>query len=153
QQRGYSLGAADYILKPFGRDELLERLANFGFTAAMHSQAVKALIVLDDAQLMKTVAGMLEDAGFRTLLAKGARDGLALAAAARPDVILLNLVMHEMSGFEVMRRLRANPGTKEIPVFVVTARSFDETDKLALHSLAVEIIEKAAFSTEELLEE
>ena len=153
QQRGYSLGAADYVLKPFSRDDLLQRLASFGFSATIRAQAIKALLVVDDSELMTSVAGMLESAGFHTLRAQGPRDGLALAVDARPDVILLNLVMPEMSAFEMMRRLKANQWTKEIPVFVVTARSLDEADKLALHSLAIEVIEKAAFSTEDLLGE
>jgi CheY-like chemotaxis protein len=153
QQRGYSLGAADYILKPFSRDDLLRRLASFGLTATIRAQAVKALVVVDDPQLMATVSGMLDSAGFQTLRAEGPRDGLALAVDTRPDVILLNLVMQEMSGFELMRRLRANQETKEIPVFVVTAGALDDADKLALHSLAVEVVEQAAFSAEELLEE
>jgi CheY-like chemotaxis protein/anti-sigma regulatory factor (Ser/Thr protein kinase) len=153
QQRGYSLGAADYILKPFSRDDLLQRLASFGFTATIRAKAVRALVVFDDPELMNTVAGMLEGAGFQTLRAQGARDGLALAVDARPDVILLTLLLQEMSGFAVMRRLKANRWTKEIPVFVVTARSLDEADKLALHSLAIQVIEKGSFSTEDLLGE
>jgi signal transduction histidine kinase/CheY-like chemotaxis protein len=153
QQRGYSLGAADYILKPFSRDDLLQRLASFGLTAAIRAHAVKALVVVEDPELMDTVAGMLEGAEFHTLRSQGPRDALALAIDARPDVIVLNLVMHEMSGFEVMRQLRANRWTKEIPVFIVTARSLDEADKLALHGLAIEIIEQGAFSTEDLLEQ
>jgi len=153
QQRGYSLGAADYILKPFSREDLLQRLASFGFSATIRAQALKALLVVDDPELMTTVSGMLESAGFHTLRAEGPRDGLARALNDRPDVILLNLVMHDMSGFEMMRRVRANEWTKDIPVFVVTARTLDEADKRALQSLAVEVIEKAAFSTEELLDE
>jgi len=152
-QRGYSLGAADYILKPFDREDLLRRLARQGLIASAQIDEVKALVVSDERGFMERLAGALEAAGFRTLRAYGGHEGLALAIEERPDFILVNLLMHEMTGFEVMHRLRGHPATKDIPIFVVTDADLDAEERGRLNELAAAVISNARFSTEELLEE
>jgi two-component system response regulator PrrA len=82
------------------------------------------LIVDDDAVLRRSLARALRLAGFRTDVAEGGRDALARIAAGRPDVVVLDVSMPDLSGTEVCRRLRA--GGNEVPVVMLSA--LDEAD-------------------------
>jgi signal transduction histidine kinase/CheY-like chemotaxis protein len=152
-QRGYSLGAADYILKPFERDDLLRRLARLGLSTNLPVNEGKVLVVSDDEGFMERLTAMLEGAGFRTLQGHGGHAGLALAIEERPHVVLVNLLMHEMTGFEFMHRFRGQPVTKDIPIFVVTDADLDAEKRGQLNERAAAVIQNARFSTDALLEE
>jgi len=152
-RRGFSLGAADYILKPFDREDLLRRLGRYSFTTKVHGRPVKVLIVDDDPLAVEMLAGMLKPAGFGILKAFDGRQGIELAMEHRPDLIVLDLLMPDVSGFEVVQRLKADPRTKEIPVFVVTVKDLTPEDKQRLNSLVAAVMPKGAFAKEEFLEE
>jgi CheY-like chemotaxis protein len=83
---------------------------------------VQILLIDDDPVVVETLASILEPIGFRICKAYGSRQGLELAIAQQPDLIVLDLVMPELSSFEVVQRLQQQPHTREIPVFVVTAK-------------------------------
>jgi len=84
------------------------------------------LIVDDMPQNLQLLGSMLEKAGYETVFASSGAEALALAAAAAPDLILLDVMMPEMDGYEVCRRLKAGPATREIPVIFLTARTESE---------------------------
>jgi signal transduction histidine kinase/DNA-binding response OmpR family regulator len=152
-ERGFSLGAADYILKPFDRDDFLRRLGRYSFTTKVQLEPVKILIIDDDPLAVDALAGMLEPAGFEIFKAYGGQEGLELAAKQQPNLILLDLLMPEISGFEVVQRLKEHPQTKGIPIFVVTLKDLTTEDKQKLNSLVAAVMPKGAFSRERLLEE
>jgi CheY-like chemotaxis protein len=152
-ERGFSLGAADYILKPFDREDFLRRLSRYGFTAKHLGAPVRALIIDDDPLAVEGLVGVLAPAGFSIAKAYGGRQGLEIALAERPDLIVLDLVMPEISGFEVAQRLKEHPDTKEIPIFVVSVKDLTEEDKQKLNSLVAAVMPKGTFSGEELLAE
>ena len=79
------------------------------------------LIVDDDASLRKIVAFRLKQVGYRVLAAESGEEGLAIAEAERPDLILLDIMMPKMKGRDVCARLKANPKTQHIPVIFLTA--------------------------------
>jgi len=79
------------------------------------------LVVDDDQQNLELVQAYLEDVECETLAARDGIEALESVARAKPDLILLDVMMPKMSGFEVCRRLKNNPATSDIPVIMVTA--------------------------------
>lgn len=82
----------------------------------------KVLIVDDDQENLSLVADMLR-ADFQPLMAGSGRDGILSAVREQPDLILLDVNMPEMDGFEVCKRLREQPGTRQIPIIMLTTAS------------------------------
>jgi CheY-like chemotaxis protein len=128
-------------------------LGRHSFTTRVRVAPVQILIIDDDPVAVETLAGILEPVGFRICKAYGGQQGLELAVAQHPDLIVLDLLMPEISGFEVVQRLKAQPQTQEIPVFVVTAKDSLMEEKQELNSLVAAVMLKEAFSKEAFLEE
>ena len=87
------------------------------------------LIVDDSPTDVKVLSGMLERAGHRVTSAASAEAGIDLAKAARPDLILMDVIMPGMNGFQATRSLSRDPDTSEIPVIIVTTKGM-ETDRV-----------------------
>jgi two-component system cell cycle response regulator DivK len=79
------------------------------------------LIIEDNPRNLKLVRDLLEHAGYRTLEATTAEDGLTLTRAHRPDLVLMDVQLPGMDGVQALERLRADPATNGIPVVAVTA--------------------------------
>ncbi|OLC52143.1 MAG: two-component system response regulator [Chloroflexi bacterium 13_1_40CM_4_68_4] len=84
------------------------------------------LIVEDNEKNMKLARDVLQFKGFRTLSAASAEDGIALASAEHPDLILMDIQLPGMDGIAALRRLRTNPDTAKIPVIAFTASVMKE---------------------------
>lgn len=83
----------------------------------------RILIIEDDSASRELVKYLLEASGYVTLDAEEGRRGLELALQANPDLVICDLQMPEMNGYEVMRQLRENPGWRRVPLIAVTAFS------------------------------
>lgn len=114
----------------------------------------KILLIEDDGFLASIYARAFEQSGFEVSFAGGGADGLKLAAKDVPDLVVLDLNMMPMDGFEVLERLKADDATKKIPVFILTnlATKEDVDRCLALgavgyaikaHTLPHEVVKKA----------
>jgi signal transduction histidine kinase/CheY-like chemotaxis protein len=152
-EQGFSLGASEYLLKPFDRDDLLNRLRSYSLATSSLSTPAKILIIDDDPLAVETLAGMLEPEGFNVKKAYGGQQGLAIALEERPDLMVVDLLMPDMSGFEVVQRLKEQPQTKEIPVFIVTVKDLTSDDKQRLNNMAAAVMRKGAFAREAFLQE
>ena len=86
----------------------------------------KVLCIDDDCLLLGLVKDAIETQGFEALTATDGPSGLALAKAQRPDVILVDVMMPKMSGFEVCQHLRADPKTRGTPIIIITAMADPE---------------------------
>jgi CheY-like chemotaxis protein len=84
-----------------------------------------ALIVDDDPEIIKTTRWMLESGGFVVEAATSGHEALASLRARRPTILLLDVMMPEMSGFDVLKTIRSEPSTAKLPVILVTAKSAD----------------------------
>ncbi|MBI4247602.1 MAG: response regulator [Candidatus Rokubacteria bacterium] len=149
KNKGYSLGAADYLIKPVDRDRLtgiLRKLCGGG-------GGRRVLLVEDDEATRATIREALERDGWSVAPAENGRIGLARLAEGVPDVILLDLMMPEMDGFEFMAELRSTPAWRHIPVLVVTARDLSEEDRRRLNGGVERIIQKGAYDRDTLLRE
>ena len=100
------------------------------------------LIVDDSPTELHLFQNMLEKAGYETLVADSGEEGIKTAASARPDCILMDVVMPGMNGFQATRKLTKDPKTADIPVIMVTTKD-QETDKIwGMRQGAVEYIVK-----------
>jgi len=87
---------------------------------------MSTILVVDDESTIRDLAQMiLEDAGYRVVLAQNGKEALQKIQAEAPDLVLLDMVMPEMSGLEVCKRLKSDPKTKLIPVVMFTVLGRD----------------------------
>lgn len=93
---------------------------------------MKLLIVDDEPENIELLTRRLTRRGFTVISATTAEDGIAKAAAERPDVILMDIKMPVVDGFEATRRLKANDATKAIPVIALTAHAMQEDRDVAM---------------------
>jgi len=150
--RGLALGARRVLQKPFAREELVAALA--GLVDARPDGKLACVLVVDDnVQAVELVATALEAKGYRVLRAYGGAEAIEVARRARPDLVILDLMMPEVSGFEVARALRDSEQTARIPILVLTAKDLTAEDRARLNGDVSAILAKASFSTSELLTE
>ncbi len=110
------------------------------------------LFIEDESALHKTFGDLLTKEGYEMISALDGEAGLRLAKTKKPDLILLDLILPKMDGFEVLKELKADSGTKEIPVIVLTnLEEIADIDK-AIELGASTYLVKAQYSLEEVLE-
>jgi signal transduction histidine kinase/CheY-like chemotaxis protein len=147
--RGYSLGATDYMVKPIDR----ERLAAVLKTLCGNRSAPHALVVDDDPTVRAVVSQTLERAGWSIAEAENGRIALQRVAARRPDVIVLDLLMPELNGFEFLAALRRDPAWRSVPVVVLTSMDLTAEDRRILNGSVERILQKGAWERDQLLAE
>lgn len=144
---GYALGISDYLIKPFDRDRLLTVLQKY---RTPHTPR-RALIVDDDANMRKLLRRMLEKKGWKVEEAGNGRIALESISKARPVVILLDLMMPEMDGFQFIDELHKQKAWRSIPVVVITGKDTTAEDRRRLEERVEKILKKGEYSMEELL--
>jgi len=148
KKRGYSLGAAEYMVKPIDRKRLVSALRSI-----CHPGARNILVVDDDDALRASVVRTLSDNGWNVSEAANGKAALLVLGDARPDAIVLDLMMPEMDGFEFLAAIRARAEWLTIPVIVVTAKDLTDEDRRCLSGGVEHIFQKSARSREEFLGE
>jgi len=147
QRRGIALGAAGYLTKPIDRERLIEIVSQLRVAGAPG----RVLVVEDDEdqrQLLRTILGAR---GWSVREAANGRLALDAIRAELPDLILLDLMMPEMDGFELVAALQANAAWRAIPVVVVTALDLTAEDRQRLNGGVEHILSKHAFPPAELM--
>lgn len=148
---GFTLGASDFITKPIDNQRLSRLLSKYQKRKAKNPLPQKILIVEDDAMLREMLRRMLDVANWGTIEAENGRKALDLLRSQIPDLILLDLMLPEMDGFEFLQQLRQNPEWRSIPVIVVTAMELTTADIDRLDGCVSQILQKGAYSRDELL--
>jgi CheY-like chemotaxis protein len=138
-----SLGAVDYFLKPVRPEALLARLGQYTFTTKVKHRTVKVLAIDDDPAARELVAEALRPAGFDVSVAASGREGLAMAADDPPELVICDLVMPDVDGYEVVDQLRANPATRDATILILTGQDLDVADRNRLNGKVAEILAKA----------
>jgi CheY-like chemotaxis protein len=113
----------------------------------------KILLAEDDRFLRKAAVATLKQRGFGVVTASDGEEALRQAAAELPDLILLDLIMPKIQGFEVLRRLKQNPSTAEIPVIVLSNLGQERDINQAMEAGARAYLIKANLSLQELVRE
>src|SRR5262249_36569999 len=117
---GMSLGAIDYFVKPVDAKMLVKRLNRFHFDRTPDNKKVRVLVVDDEPANRNWLTRTAEPAGFTVVPASGGREAIQLAKTTRPDFVLLDLMMPEVTGFDVVEALRADESTRDTPIMVLT---------------------------------
>jgi CheY-like chemotaxis protein len=147
---GLALGAFDYFVKPVDGKALLSRLSQYTFTTKVKSEPVRVLVVDDEQANLDLLEALLEPAGFEVLRAGGGQEGIDIAMTQTPNLILLDLMMPDVSGFQVVEALRAQDATRSIPIMVLTAKTLTEDDKRALNGEVAAIFQRNSVAGTEL---
>ena len=135
-----TLGAQEYLTKPIDGDRLIERLTELVPRAAREHPRI--LLIDDDPTLHDLVETKLGPLGYRVEHALSGREGLDLVRDNRPDLVLLDLMMDEMDGFEVAARLNNDNEMSEVPVVVLTAKEMTRKDHERLHGKIAALVGK-----------
>ncbi len=149
QSKGFSLGASDYMTKPIDRGRLRSLLQKYRTNAVEQN----VLVIDDESDTRDMLRRVLEAEGWQVTDAENGRIGLEKVTEIRPNLILLDLMMPEMDGFQFLAELRKNPDLSAIPVVVVTAADLSNEDRAQLSGGVEHILEKAAHSRDDLLAE
>jgi signal transduction histidine kinase/DNA-binding response OmpR family regulator len=146
--RGYSLGATEYMIKPFDRDRLAAILRSICSTEG------RAVLLVDDDEIMRqSVRRALEQEGWEVSEAENGQLALAHLEGHRPDVIMLDLMMPVMNGFEFLSEMRRRADWQDIPVLVVTAKDLTAAERQTLYGDVERVMQKGTSTLDELLGE
>ena len=147
-RKGIALGAAGYLTKPIDRNRLIALLQPFQTRA----QRTRVLVVEDDPMQREWIRSWLSPEHWQTTDAKNGLVALDKIAKDLPDIILLDLMMPEMDGFQFIAALQARPGWRKIPVIVITALDLTAADRERLNSGVERILLKDSFDPAQLVE-
>jgi len=144
---GFALGAVGYVTKPVDRDLLV------GEINRIDGPTPHTIMVVDDNEIeRKEMAGIIEEEGMKALVAEDGRRCMDMIQESLPDVLVLDLIMPEVDGFEVLDRVRSDPGTKNLPVIVVTAKDLTTEDRERLSGNVSSVLSKGDTTSKTLLE-
>jgi CheY-like chemotaxis protein len=147
QKRGIALGAVGYLTKPIDRDRLRKVMARFQTS----SRPTRVLIVEDDSIQRERMLKWLEGPEWMVREASNGREGLKCLEAEKADIILLDLMMPEMDGFEVVAALHKQEAWRDIPVIVITSLDLDAKDRARLNSGVQSVLVKDRFQPADLV--
>ncbi len=147
---GFALGATDYLIKPIEKETLIHTLSQFTLTSKRKKRQVNILLIDDDPIVHKMIEKILADEGFNLVHAYNGEEGLKMSIELKPDLILLDLVMPDIDGFEVAENIKKHPISAQIPIFIITSKDLTVEERLKLSGNIERIIGKKSFSAEEL---
>jgi signal transduction histidine kinase/CheY-like chemotaxis protein len=142
RELGIAFGASDYIVKPVDAKHLMQTLA-----ALVEPSSRGTLLVIDDDRVLhEIVDSTLHAHGFNVLHAYGAVDGIARASADAPALVILDPMMQEMRGFDVVARLKSDPRTARVPIVVVTKDDLSGADRIRLQGKFNALLQRGELS-------
>lgn len=152
---GFALGATDYLTKPVDYKRLANLLTQYRprSQVGQPDQVGQVLIVEDDVVTREMFRRILEKEGWAIAEAENGRSGLEQINDCQPDLILLDLMMPQMDGFQFIAELRRKPEWRSLPIVVITAMDLTPADRLRLNGYVEQILQKTAYSCDQLLQE
>jgi PAS domain S-box-containing protein len=144
---GFALGAADFVTKPFERELLMQAVNRHrrGYGVA------QVLVVDDDPRSRDMLRRTLQKEGWTVAEAVDGREALGQLERSRPALVLLDLMMPEMDGFEVLERMRREDAWRAIPVIIVTAKDLTREEVDRLNGRVVKVLQKGTYRRRDLL--
>jgi CheY-like chemotaxis protein len=139
---GLALGAVEYFVKPVARETLLAALGRLSLTTKVHERTVTVLAIDDDPAALSLYRSALAPEGFRVVEAASGEEGLEWARSESIDLIVLDLLLPDIDGFEVAARLKADPATADIPILVITGHEFSDAQKERLNGQVLAVLAK-----------
>jgi CheY-like chemotaxis protein len=151
KQQGLKLGAIAYLEKPVSKEVLDQAFARL--EAFMDSKERRLLVVEDDEAQRRSIVELIEHDDVRITAVPTAEEALEELRSQRYDCMVLDLGLHDMSGFELLERMRADPAMQDLPIIIYTGRELSPADETRLRKYAETIILKDVKSPERLLDE
>ena len=148
QEMAFHVGVMDYFVKPIDKKRLLKRIIEMNM-----AKEAEVLVVDDNPADVHLVASMLEAEGIGVLRAYNGEEGVRIAQGRKPALIVLDLLMPDLSGFDVITKLRAEEATKYIPIVVLTVKDLSDKESKILSRQATAIMKKASFKREDFIRE
>ena len=153
RNKGFALGAAAVMQKPLSRQELYDSLVALGLIPLDADGTLQILIVDDDPRAVDLVALHVEDLASKVLRAYGGKEAIEIARREVPDLIVLDLNMPEVNGFDVVSALQEQPATASIPVLIVTSKTLTPEDLGKLNGFVSTVLEKGDFNGDQFASE
>ena len=147
RMKGFALGAAAVMQKPISRQELSDSLVEIGLSPLNTGQALTVLVADDDPKAVEMIALRIEGLASKVLRAYGGKEAIRLALGECPDLIVLDLMMPDVNGFQVVEALSADPRTAKIPIVVVTSSQLTSHDRTRLNGSVTSVMGKAGFDS------
>ena len=147
QKYGYALGVGDDLVKPLAPDRLSEMLGRYRKQTSLRP----ILIVEDDEATRDLLQRILTAAGWTVATAANGQEALQRLTEAPPGVILLDLLMPEMGGIELLNELRAKPEYRNIPTIIITGEELTKVEQRVFGSQVVRILKKGGYTADQLL--
>ncbi len=152
QELAYSLGAVDYFVKPVDWLNMLPRIASLSSSTPPEASNQSTILVISDTPgEIKQISSFLEKEGFDTLKAVTSDEGIEIAREALPNLIIVDLIMNGLTGFDFVNKLHQNKVTKEIPIVALVPHNLAVSDKKILHQRVKMVVEKDSINQDELL--
>ncbi|MDQ3369746.1 MAG: response regulator [Myxococcota bacterium] len=142
RSKAFALGAAAVMHKPMSRQDLSESLVELGLLPIANGRLLRILVVDDDPGAVELVALHVMALGSTVLRAFGGRAAIDIARKEIPDLIVLDLMMPDVNGFDVVEELARDPATARIPIMVVTAHKVSAESRATLKGEVALILEK-----------
>jgi PAS domain S-box-containing protein len=146
---GFSLGAAEYLVKPVSKEILLEALSRHIISDGKTS--FTCLIIDDDQETLRLVSEVLNSVGCAPVAIDNGKNALEFLKEHKVDVILLDLLMPEMDGFEVLRRVKESPELQNLPIVIMTAKEITQAERELLERQSRAFIQKGDKWEDQLL--
>ncbi len=153
RDRGVALGASAVLEKPVSRDQLYTALVELRLLPVAENETLKVLIADDDSNAVELIAVRIDGLASTVLRAYGGKEAIEMARRELPDLLVLDLMMPDVSGFDVVVALNEHPETARIPIVVVTAAQLSPTERLRLTGYVTTIMEKSPFDNTRLMAE
>ncbi|HXA84563.1 MAG TPA: response regulator [Candidatus Dormibacteraeota bacterium] len=122
----FTLGASEYLVKPVARETLLAKLVQH--VGSSRDGVSRVLVAEDEVTTMRIMEGILKSAGYEPVPALNGKEAILVLERMRVDLVLLDLQMPEMDGFEVIKRIREHPQWRDLPIFVLTAKKLTDSE-------------------------
>ncbi|HEY95151.1 MAG TPA: PAS domain S-box protein [Dehalococcoidia bacterium] len=146
REMAFSLGAIDYFNKPINKKRFQKRISEIGL-----QRHDRVLVVDDNPADLHLVSSILETEGITSISADGGQEGINIILREKPSLIVLDLMMPDLSGFEVIEKLRETEGVKDIPIIIMTSKDLSNEELSYLRYQTEGVVKKGTFSREDLL--
>jgi signal transduction histidine kinase/DNA-binding response OmpR family regulator len=150
RKMGFALGASDYLVKPLDRQQLNAVLAKYG---GSKKEDLLAMVVEDDSESLEITSRTLERDGWKVIRATNGREALDRLNESTPTLIILDLMMPIMDGFEFIEAVRSNPLWESLLIVILTAKDITDADREQLNGHVSKIYQKPGGEPKDMLEE
>ncbi|MFH2004427.1 MAG: response regulator [Bacteroidota bacterium] len=150
---GFSLGAVDYFVKPVSKTDLLATIKRIPLKMSQERKHPKILIIDDDKTAIELIEVILEPEGYDVVKTYNGKEGLKMAIEQKPDLVILDLIMPEISGFNLAYQMRQNPVTRNIPIIILTSMEVDDETREKMEGFVSTVMSKQKFTKKDLLRE